>query len=70
MDTLLIHLTDQKTARLLHELEKLKLIRILKEVPASPHINLSEKYKGIINEQQGKELNHHVKKIRSEWSNI
>lgn len=69
-NTMLIQITNQKAVGLLHELEELDLIKVLKEnfVPAKQ--KLSDKYKGIISKEQGQNLNEHIKKMRSEWNNI
>jgi len=69
MDTMLIQLTNQKAAGLLHELEALNLIKVLKE-NVVPKTKLSDKYKGIISKEQGKNLNEHIQQMRSEWNNI
>ncbi|HEY5463607.1 MAG TPA: hypothetical protein VIJ95_10160 [Hanamia sp.] len=70
MDTMLIQLTNQRAAGLLHELEELKLIKVLKENEIAVKEKLSEKYKGIITKEQGKKLNEHIQQMRSEWNNI
>ncbi len=69
-NTMLIQITNQKAVGLIHELEELDLIKVLKPnfVPAKQ--KLSDKYKGIISKEQGQNLNEHIKKMRSEWSNI
>jgi hypothetical protein len=69
-NTMLIQITNQKAVGLLHELEELDLIKVLKAnfVPAKQ--KLSDKYKGIISKEQGQNLNEHIKKMRSEWNNI
>lgn len=69
MDTMLIQLTNQKAAGLLHELEALNLIKVLKE-NVVPKTKLSDKYKGIISKEQGLNLNEHIKQMRSEWNSI
>ena len=69
-NTFLIQVTNQKALRLLHELEELDLIKVLKEDSPTSKTNLSEKYKGIISKQQGQSLNEHIKQMRSEWSSI
>jgi hypothetical protein len=69
-NTMLIQLTNQKAARLLHELEELHLIKVLKENGASAKTKLSDKYKGMISKDQGQDLNEHIKRMRSEWNNI
>ena len=68
--TMLIHVTNQKAIDLLHKLEELHLIKVLKEnvTPVKP--KLSEKYKGIISKEQGENLNDHIKQMRNEWNNI
>jgi hypothetical protein len=70
MDTMLIQLTNQKAVGLLHELEELNLIKVLKENFTTPKPKLYEKYKGIISKEQGQSLNEHIKQMRSEWNNI
>ena len=69
-NTMLIQLTNQKAAGLLRELEELHLIKVLKENIAHDKSKLSDKYKGIISKEQGKNLNEHIKKMRSEWNSI
>jgi hypothetical protein len=70
MDTMLIQLTNQKAAGLLHELEELHLIKVLKASKSDPKSKLSDKYKGIISKEQGASLNEHIKEMRSEWNSI
>lgn len=70
MDTLLIQLTNQKAAELLHTLEELHLIKVLKETKTDATTQLSNKYKGIISKEQGQMLNEHIQEMRSEWNNI
>lgn len=69
MDTLIIQLTNQKALGLLHEMEELHLIKVLKEnITDKP--KLSDKYKGIISKEEGQKLNEHIKQMRSEWNSI
>ena len=70
MDTLLIQVTDQKAIGLLHELEKLPLIKVLKGNVKPCNIKLSDKYKGILSKEEGQSLNEHIKQMRSEWNGI
>lgn len=70
MDTILIQLTNQKAVGLLHELEELHLIKVLKENIAPTKQKLSSKYRGIISKEDGQNLNEHIKQMRSEWNNI
>ena len=69
-NTMLIQVTNQKAVGLLHELEELRLIKVLKENFAPVKTKLSDKYKGIMSKDQGKNLNKHIKQMRSEWNNI
>jgi hypothetical protein len=67
---MVIQLTNQKAAGLLHELEELHLIKVLKENIEPVKTKLSDKYKGFINKEEGQQLNDHIKQIRSEWNGI
>lgn len=69
-NTFLIQVTNQKALRLLHELEELDLIKVLKEDSLTSKTNLSDKYKGIISKEQRQSLNQHIKQMRNEWGNI
>lgn len=69
-NTMLIQVTNPKAIRLLHELEELHLIKVLKENFSPVKTKLSEKYKGIITKEQGQALNEHIKQMRSEWHHI
>lgn len=66
-NTLLIHVINEKALGLLHQLEELHLIKILKEDKPVAKPKLSDKYWGIISKEQGEDLNEHIKQIRSEW---
>lgn len=67
---MLIQVTNQKAVGLIHELEELHLIKVIKDNISPSKQKLSDKYKGIISKEQGKNLNEHIKQIRSEWNNI
>jgi len=69
-NTMLIQLTNQKAAGLLHELEELHLIKVLKENYKPAQFKLSEKYKGMISKEDGIKLNEHINQMRSEWNSI
>mgnify|MGYP001788504564 FL=1 len=69
-NTMLIQVTNQKAIGLLHELQELHLIRVIKENFTPVKLKLSDKYKGIITKEQGDNLNEHIKQMRSEWNNI
>ncbi len=67
---MLIQLTNKKAVGLLHELEELKLIKVLKQNTAESKPKLSEKYRGIITKEKGQNLNDHIKQMRNEWNSI
>lgn len=69
-NTMLIQITNQKAVGLLHELEELDLIKVLKANFVPDKQKLSDKYKGVISKKQGQNLNEHIKKMRSEWNDI
>jgi hypothetical protein len=69
-NTMLIQITNQKAIGLIHELEELHLIKVIKENFTPTKIKLSDKYRGSITKEQGQNLNEHVKQMRSEWDNI
>ncbi|MGB4775044.1 MAG: hypothetical protein WBP45_07730 [Daejeonella sp.] len=70
MDTMLIQLTNQKAAGLLHELEELNLIKVLEENSVPATTKLSDKYKGMISKEEGQKLTDHIKQMRSGWNTI
>ncbi len=57
---MLIQLTNQKAAGILHELEELHLIKVLKEniTPSTP--KPSDKYHGIFTKEEGQKLHEHI----------
>ena len=67
---MVIQLTNQKALGLLHELEELHLIKVLKENFEPAKTKLSGKYKGIISKEDGQLLNDHIKQMRNEWNGI
>ena len=67
---MLIQITNQKAIGILHELEELHLIKVVKETDAPKTVKLSDKYKGILTKEQGQNLNEHIQKMRAEWNNI
>lgn len=70
MDTMLIQVTNQKAVGLLHELEELHLIKVLKENIDPNKPKLSDRYRGILSKEEGEKLNEHIKQMRSEWNAI
>lgn len=69
-NTMLIQITNPKALGILHELEELHLIKVIKENLAPPKIKLSDKYRGVITKEQGQDLNNHIHQMRNEWNNI
>ena len=69
-NTMVIQLTNQKAIGLLHELEELHLIKVLKENIEPAKTKLSDKYKGFISKEEGQQLNDHINQMRSEWNSI
>jgi hypothetical protein len=69
-NTVLIQLTNLNALKLLYELEELKLIKVITPGLETKKPKMSEKYKGILNKEEGQKLNDHIKEMRSEWNNI
>jgi hypothetical protein len=67
METMLIELTNQKAAKLLHELQELQLIKVLK-ISVNGTQKLSEKYAGKLPSDIADALHTYVTKSRSEWN--
>lgn len=67
MDTLLIQVTNQKAIGLIHELEELHLIKVLKN-NFQTGSKLSEKYAGKLPPNIADELQNYVTKSREEWN--
>ena len=64
-NTMLIQLTNQKAAGLLHELEELQLIKVLRENIEPVKSRLSDKYRGSITKEEGQQLSDHINQMRS-----
>ena len=61
---MLIQITNQKAVRLLHELEELHLIKVLKENFAPAKTKLSDKCKGVFSKEDARSFNEHTQKAR------
>ncbi|MCA0364730.1 MAG: hypothetical protein LCH67_11860 [Bacteroidetes bacterium] len=68
-NTVLIEVTNVKAMGILHELEELHLIKMLKEKTSEKTGNLSDKYRGVFSKEDAKKFKNHVVKLRSEWKN-
>lgn len=69
-NTMIIQLTNQKAAGLIHELEELNLIKVIRKNFEPAKTKLSDKYKGFISKEEGQKLNDHIKQMRNEWNGI
>ena len=67
--TMLIQLTNEKAIGLLHELEELHLIKVLKENIVPSATKLSDKYRGVFTEEDARSFNEHTQTMRKEWDN-
>jgi hypothetical protein len=63
-NTILIQFTDAKAIGLLHELEELHLIKVLKENVASSKTRLSDKYRGVFSAEDAQSFDQHTQTMR------
>jgi hypothetical protein len=68
-NTILIQVTDQKVLKLLHELKKLHLIKVIQENKANVSSKLSEKYRGVFTKEDAKSFSDHTQQLRKECDN-
>ena len=68
MDTVIVQLTSPRTMNLLHELEELHLLKVLKKNIDTGTI-LSDKYAGKLPLNIGEDLQRHIEQSRQEWDN-
>ena len=69
-NTILIQVTNQKAIGLLHELEELNLIKVLKKNFTPVKAKLSDKYKDVFTKEDAKSFDKHTQTMRKEWDNI
>jgi len=67
MNTIKIDLIHSRALQLLQELEALHIIKLHKP-NEDAKVKLSEKYRGILSKEEGKDLNEHIDQMRSEWN--
>jgi len=67
METMLIELTNEKAAKLLHELEALNLIKVIQMNPSQKE-SLSTKYAGSLPSEIADEMQNHVNESRNQWN--
>ncbi|MEK7718041.1 MAG: hypothetical protein AAB347_00290 [Bacteroidota bacterium] len=68
MDTVVIQIISPRTMNLLHELEELHLLKVLKK-NISGEKSLSDKYAGKLPSNIANDLQKHIEKSRNEWDN-
>ena len=66
---MLIQVTNQKAIGLIHKLEELQLIKVLKENFVPTKTKLSDKYRGVFTKEDAKSFNEHTQQMRKEWEN-
>ena len=69
-NTILIQVANQKAIGLLHELEELQLIKVLKKIFTPVKVKLSDKYKDVFTKEDAKSFDEHTQTMRKEWDNI
>ena len=69
-NTILIQVTNQKAIGLLHELEELHLIKVLKKKSTPVKVKLSDKYKDVFTKEDAKSFDEHTQTMRKEWDSI
>jgi hypothetical protein len=70
-NTMHIEITNDKAMGLLHELEKLHFIKVVRNAePLTAGKTMAEKYRGCIPKEYAEDLKAHIKQMRSEWDNI
>jgi hypothetical protein len=66
MDTVIIQITSPRTMNLLHELEELHLLKVLKK-SSTGEKKLSDKYAGKLPLSIANDLQKNIEKSRNEW---
>lgn len=66
-NTLLIQVNNPNALRLIKDLEKLNMLKVLKNKPVSEPTKLSDKYKGVFSKEDAKDFDEHIEKMRNEW---
>ena len=69
-EMIVIQVNNKKALKLLHDMEEQDLITVVKESHSEAPKKLSEKYRNVFSKEDAKSLDNHIKKVRSEWSNI
>ena len=69
MQTVLVEIEDQNGLKLLQDLEKLNVLRIVKEKNSENPKKLSEKYEGVFSKNDAESFMQHTQSMRKEWDN-
>lgn len=69
-DTIIIKITNKKAIKLLHDMEDLDLIKLIKSDAKDALPKLSEKYKNVFTKDDSKSFDKHVESMRKEWKSI
>ena len=64
----MVELINNKALQLLQDLEAKQIIKLHKSDNPTKN-KLSDKYRGILSKEQGKDLNRHINQMRNEWNN-
>ena len=67
-NTVLVELNNSNALNLLYDLEKMNVLRVLKNNSVSEKINFSEKFKGFLPKAEGEKFKDFVNKSREEWN--
>jgi HAMP domain-containing protein len=67
METLTIKVKDNKTLKLIHDLEALDLIHVVGSTDKNSHTNLSQILKGSLTPGEAEKLQQELKTMRNEW---
>lgn len=68
-NTMTIKINNKKAIKILHDLEELNLIEVIRDEVTLSTGKISEKYRGSLSKESGQELNQHIKQMRNEWHN-
>ena len=68
-NTIVIQVINHKALGIIHELEELNLIKVLKENLNPARSGLSDKYKGVFSKEDAKNFDDHTQTMRGEWNN-
>lgn len=65
-----VEIDNQNGFDLLQDLEKLHVLRIIKDSVMESKTKLSDKYRGVFSKADADSFNHHIQSMRNEWDSI